>query len=231
MTTLASRVVEDLRQSLLDGRLVPGDKLPSESALEKQFSVSRTVVREALSRLQTAGLVETYRGKGTFVLTRPSGQPFAVEPGEIRCHQDRLDLVDFRIGVETEIAALAARRHTVVELGAIEKALAAFGAIEQSPRAAVEADFAFHRSIAVAAHNRLYLDLVVSLGASMITMPQTRLVPENPESAASRFNVVSHEHLVIFAAIGDRDPQGAAAAMRTHLTNSRLRLASTTGQA
>lgn len=231
MTTLASRVVEDLRQSLVDGRLVPGDKLPSESALERQYSVSRTVVREALSRLQTAGLVETYRGKGTFVLTRPSGQPFAVEPGEIRSHQDRLDLVDFRVGVETEIAALAARRHTAVELGAIQRAQAAFGAAGQSPRTAVEADFAFHRSIAVASHNRFYLDLVVSLGASMITMPQTRLVPDNPESAASHFDVVDHEHLAIFNAVSAGDSQGASAAMRTHLANSRLRLASTAGQA
>ena len=212
---------------MLDGRLVPGDKLPSETALEKQFSVSRTVVREALSRLQTAGLVETYRGKGTFVLTKPSGQPFAVEPGEIRSHQDRLDLVDFRVGVEGETASLAARRHTAVELGAIEEALADFNAAAQSPRAAAEADFAFHRAVAVASHNRFYLDLIVSLGASMITMPQTRLVPDTPATAASHFDVVGHEHEAVFSAVRDCDPQGAAAAMRTHLTNSRRRLAST----
>lgn len=224
MTALATRLVDELRQSVLDGRLVPGDKLPSEAALEKQFAVSRTVVREALSRLQAAGLVETYRGKGTFVLTMPSGQPFTVEPGGIRTHQDRLDLLDFRIGVEGEAAALAARRHTPAQLRSISGALSDFGAAGQSPRAAIEADFAFHRGIAVASHNRFYLDLIASLGASMITMPQTRLASQDGIDSAAGLELVEEEHLAVFNAVSAGDAQGAAAAMRTHLTNSRLRL-------
>lgn len=224
MSNLTAGVVDQLRQSMVAGHLLPGDKLPSEAGLEKQFSVSRTVVREALSRLHAAGLVETYRGKGTFVLTKPSGLAFAVAPGEVRSHQDRLDLLDFRVGVEAESAALAARRRNGTELKAIGRALENFSRAEQSPRVAVEADFEFHRSIAIGSHNRFYVDLIMSLGASMITMPQTRILPPDPPVKIAQFELVVVEHRAVFNAIHAGDAQGAAAAMRTHLGNSRLRL-------
>ena len=67
---LAHDIVAELTQRILLGQLVPGEKLPSESAIVREQGVSRTVVREAISKLQASGLVETRHGIGTFVLER-----------------------------------------------------------------------------------------------------------------------------------------------------------------
>ena len=110
--SLTHSVVEQIRSSI-DAAV---DKLPAESALMEQFAVSRTVIREAISRLQAAGLVETYRGKGTYVLTRPSEESFTAGPEQIRTPEDRLQLLDFRLGLEVEASALAALRRTPTQL-------------------------------------------------------------------------------------------------------------------
>ena len=72
--------------------------------------VSRTVVREAVTRLRAEGLVETFQGRGSFVLAMPEPTSFTVESAAIRTHHDVLDMIDFRLGIESEAAALAAAR-------------------------------------------------------------------------------------------------------------------------
>ncbi|MBO5393722.1 MAG: winged helix-turn-helix transcriptional regulator, partial [Pseudomonas sp.] len=71
---LAHDIVAELTQRILLGQLAPGEKLPSESTIVREHGVSRTVVREAISKLQAAGLVETRHGIGTFVLERDPRQ-------------------------------------------------------------------------------------------------------------------------------------------------------------
>lgn len=227
MSNLSTTVVDALRQQITDGVLQPGHKLPAESALEQEFEVSRTVIREALSRLQAAGLVEKYRGKGTYVLTRPTSHSFAAPSQENQSHQDRIDLLDFRIGIEVATAALAARRRSTTQLTAVKRALDAFGESREKPSSAVTADFAFHRSIAIAANNRYYLDLLESLGTTMIAMPQTRLMQPDPAAQDNHYSRVQDEHQAIYDAIRLQDPQASSAAMRTHLTNTRIRLTNT----
>ncbi len=68
--SLAMTIVESIAQRVRDGAIAPGDKLPTEAAVMEEFGVSRTVVREAISKLQTSGLVETRHGIGTFVVVR-----------------------------------------------------------------------------------------------------------------------------------------------------------------
>ncbi len=109
-TTLAQRVVAGLKDKILAGDLPPGHKLPSETELIDEYGVSRTVVREAVTRLQAEGLVETFQGRGSFVLAMPEPTQFSVEAAAIRTHHDVLDMVDFRLGIECEAAALAAAR-------------------------------------------------------------------------------------------------------------------------
>ena len=109
-TTLALRVVAGLKDKILAGDLAPGRKLPSEAELIEEFGVSRTVVREAVSRLQAEGLIETFQGRGSFVLAMPAPTSFTVESAAIRTHHDVLDMIDFRLGLESEAAALAAAR-------------------------------------------------------------------------------------------------------------------------
>lgn len=222
--SLSHGVVDRLTALIVDGTVRPGDKLPAESALMERYGVSRTVIREAVSRLQVAGLVETYRGKGSFVLTRPTQSPFVADPGELRTADDVVALLDFRLGIEVEAAALAAQRRTPAQLRRLDEALGHFSAGVDRPSIAVEADFTLHLRIAEAANNRYFVDLLRSLGPTMIAMPHTRLAAADETAQAVHFARVVQEHSDIVAAIRRGDALGAAAAARTHLANSRARL-------
>ncbi|WP_323100482.1 FadR/GntR family transcriptional regulator [Intrasporangium sp. YIM S08009] len=222
--SLAHELVERLKERILAGQMEPGQKLPTEAAFVDEFGVSRTVVREAISRLQAAGLVETFQGRGTFVLALPEPERFEVGADRVRSHRDVLDMIDFRIGVESEAAALAAARRTDVQLKAIERALRDLGRAGERPSHAVEADYEFHLRIAAASGNHFYRDLLASLGPMMIMLPRTRLEAEYTVSDATHLTRVSLEHENIHLAIARGDAEAARAAMRLHLANSRARL-------
>ncbi|TDE55804.1 FadR family transcriptional regulator [Nonomuraea mesophila] len=221
---LAHELVERLRSRILAGEIAPGQKLPTESSLVEEFGVSRTVVREAISRLQAAGLVETFQGRGSFVLDVPAPAPFSVETSRVRTHRDVLDMIDFRIGVESESAGLAAERRTDLQLKAIERALVDLGSSAGHPGHAVEADFRFHLKVALASGNRFYSDLLASIGPMMIMLPRTRLAHGYTVSDATHLTRVTLEHENVYRAVADQDAAAARAAMRLHLSNSRARL-------
>lgn len=221
-TTLAQRVVTGLKSRILDGSLPLGARLPSESDLIEQFAVSRTVVREAVTRLRAEGLVETFQGRGSFVLAVPPPSTFRVEASAIRSHHDVLAMVDFRMGVESEAAWLAARQHTSQDADQLREAMEAFSAAR--PEQAVEADFVFHRTVAAATGNRFYTDLLDSLGPMMIMLPRTRLPEEFSHRDAAHVDRVRHEHSDVVAAVLAGDAETARAAMRVHLGNTRRRL-------
>jgi GntR family transcriptional repressor for pyruvate dehydrogenase complex len=221
---LTADLTAELRTRIVDGAIQPGDKLPSENELMGEFSVSRTVVRSALTRLQAEGLVETERGRGSFALTPPDDGHQPV-PGSrpVASAEDRLHLLDFRLGVEAEAAALAARNHSERQLRTINAALDQFTASAGHPGHAMKADFEFHRAIAAASGNPFYTDCIAALGQTMIAMPRTRLLTDVEHYARDHFDQVVHEHRSILAAVADHDEAAAAAAMRTHLANSRRR--------
>jgi len=221
-TTLAQRVVTGLKERILSGDLAPGSKLPSESELIAAYAVSRTVVREAVTRLRAEGLVETFQGRGSFVLAVPEPTTFRVEASALRTHHDVLAMVDFRIGVESEAAALAAARADAGAASAVGAAMDAF--VAAAPEEAVEADFTFHRAVAAATGNRFYLDLIESLGPMMILLPRTRLGDAYSLTDVAHVERVRREHENVAAAVRAGDPETARAAMRVHLGNTRRRL-------
>ncbi|MBM6545102.1 FadR family transcriptional regulator [Janibacter sp. YIM B02568] len=221
-TTLAHRVVTGLKEQILSGRLAPGAKLPSEAELIDEFAVSRTVVREAVTRLRAEGLVETFQGRGSFVLAVPEPSPFAAEAASIRTHDDVLAMVDFRIGIESEAAALAAHNRSATDESAIRAAGAEF--TRAGAEGGVAADFAFHRAVAQASGNRYFRDLVESLGPTMIMLARTRLGDSYSMSDAAHVQRVAREHEAIADAVLAGDADGARAAMRVHLGSTRRRL-------
>jgi GntR family transcriptional regulator, transcriptional repressor for pyruvate dehydrogenase complex len=221
-STLAQRVVAGLKARILDGTLPPGTKVPSESELIEEYAVSRTVVREAVTRLRAEGLVETFQGRGSFVLAVPEPTSFRVEASAIRSQADVLAMIDFRLGVESEAAYLAAGHRSPGAADEVRAAVDAFATA--GPEDAVEADFAFHRAIAAASGNRFYLDLLDSLGPMMIMLPRTRLSDEYSLTDAAHVERVRREHDSVAAAVIAGDPETARAAMRVHLGNTRRRL-------
>lgn len=221
-TTLAHRVVAGLKDQILTGELTPGAKLPSESRLIEEYSVSRTVVREAVTLLRAEGLVETFQGRGSYVLGVPEPSGFTPEQVTIRTSADVLAMVDFRLGLESEAAALAARHHGDHDVLALRSALEEF--TKAGAEGAVEADFAFHRAVARATGNHFYADLLASLGPLMILLPRTRLAKEYSMTDATHVDRVHREHEAIADAVLAGDGETARAAMRVHLGNTRRRL-------
>ncbi len=222
MSTLSQQVVAGLKDKILAGELPAGAKLPSEAELLEQYAVSRTVVREAVTRLRAEGIVETQQGRGSFVLAVPEPSSFTVESSAIRSHRDVLAMVDFRLGIESEAAALAAAHRDHDDEAAISAALASFTDVGQE--GAVEADFTFHLAIARATHNRFYVDLLDSLGPMMILLPRTRLGSDHSMTDATHVERVQREHENIAAAVLAGDADTARSAMRVHLGNTRRRI-------
>ncbi|MBM6620805.1 FadR family transcriptional regulator [Micrococcaceae bacterium RIT802] len=224
---LTSSLVEHLRRAIVEGDIPAGDKLPSEASLIAEHGVSRTVVREALARLQMEGLVHTRKGSGSFALTPPASAPSGPTPRQARTLEDRHALLAFRMGVESEAAALAAAARSTADLAALRTALQAFTAADDSPADAMAHDFEFHGAVARASGNTYFSDVLTGLGPAMISMPRHRL--DAGSSGGHRLDDVAMEHQAVLAAIENSDPQAASAAMRTHLVNSRRRLDSESG--
>ncbi|MES2960043.1 MAG: FadR/GntR family transcriptional regulator [Pseudomonadota bacterium] len=222
--SLAQEVVEALQAPIRDGRVEPGTKLPSEGEVMAAFGVSRTVVREALSRLQASGLVATRHGVGSFVVGRGDEAGFRIGPQQLETLRDVVAMLELRIGVETEAAGLAAQRRSASNLATMHEALAEFAAAVEAGRDAVAADFRFHAEIARATQNAHFSGLLDTLGARII--PRSRLDPALSLLDSEHVNYlrrVNGEHENIVDAIARQDTEGARAAMRTHLANSRER--------
>jgi DNA-binding FadR family transcriptional regulator len=222
---LAQGVVEDINGRIRQALLKPGDKLPTESAIMEQYGVSRTVVREAISHLQAAGLVQTRHGIGTFVLERPQGN-LGFDADSIVTVRDVLAILELRISMETEAAWLAASRRTEAQATALGEALADMQRVLEQGRVSVEADVRFHSLIAEATGNRYFVDMLGQLGNALI--PRARLntpgLDQEPSRPHDYLERVNREHEDIYNAILRQDPEAARAAMRTHLSNSRERL-------
>jgi len=221
---LALELVDALGERIHDGRLSPGDKMPTESAVMQEFGVSRTVVREAISKLQAAGMVDTRHGVGSFVVSVGRGRRgFRIEPRHLATLDDVIAVLELRIGVETEAAALAARRRGSANLAVMRAALDEFARAVNAGRDAVSSDFRFHSEIARATQKAHFAGLLTTLGAKII--PRARLEPSVTidEERRAYLRRVHSEHESIYDAVANQDPEAARAAMRTHLANSRER--------
>jgi DNA-binding FadR family transcriptional regulator len=160
---------------------------------------------------------------GTFVVGMGDAATFRISPEQLGTLQDVIAVLELRIGVETESAALAAVRRTPENLQTLRNALNAFIAAIEQGRDAVGPDFQFHLEIARATQNHRFVDLMATLGGMMI--PRARLEPPGPltPEREAYLRRVNTEHEGIVEAISRQDPEAARAAMRTHLANSRER--------
>lgn len=222
--SLAQDVMDKVVTRITDGELVAGEKMPTELQMMRSYGVSRTVVREALSRLQAAGVVETRHGIGSFVLM-PQSKPEGFMTGAtIVTLYDVLDMLELRIGLETQAAGLAAVRRSKEHLERLAASLEDFTMQVRTDNNAVSADLNFHLLITQATGNPYFEEVYRFMGQN--TIPRTRIkssqyVNEPREMYLMRAN---QEHEAIFSAIERCDPESAQAAMHMHLVNSRERL-------
>jgi GntR family transcriptional repressor for pyruvate dehydrogenase complex len=220
---LSARIVDTLREDLMAGAILPGHKLPTESQLTAQFGVSRTVVREAIAALAADGLVEARQGSGVFATRHLTSTLGAMASEMGRRVSSALNVLEVRLAIEVESAALAAQRHNPAQEAAIQEAFFEFERLLRIDEPTGAADLAFHRAIAAATGNPSYLDVLDALGRKAIpcdvTSPDTTEFVQDREYQAR----LQREHLAILNAISARDSDAAREAMRLHLTNSQKR--------
>jgi GntR family transcriptional repressor for pyruvate dehydrogenase complex len=219
---LADQVFGALQAEIVDGRLKAGERLPIEPQLAASFGVSRTVIREAVSRLRNDGLVTTKQGSGIYVADGPVNRIFRMAPNSLENAETIREIFELRLGIEVEAAAHAAKRRTPENLQSLQKALKAIDATKAGADFGVEADVNFHRAVAAACgnakiaafQNYLSVFLVQSIAAAR----------KNTAKSPGMVAEVVQEHAAILAAIRQGDAAAAGGAMRTHLLNAQGRL-------
>lgn len=219
---LSEQLSEVLALSIRDGKLAPGHRLPTEGALVRRFGVSRTVVREALSRLKTMGLVDSRQGFGAFVKNSapPALEHLALAPdGSLDAV---MQMVEVRRALETESAALAALRRSPHDLRQIKAALQALEQAVAAGGDGVPEDVAFHAAIAGAAANPYLLATLAYL--SRFLLDATRVTRANEATRADFAQQVRDEHAAIVRAIEARDAVAARLAGATHMVNAAERI-------
>lgn len=227
--SLTLTLVQAINEQIQEGRLQPGHKLPTEALVMAEFGVSRTVVREAISKLQAAGLVATRHGVGTFVVGPGDTPAFRITAEQLETAREVIAVLELRIGVETEAAALAAQRRTEHNLLEMRGALQEFRNAVEEGRDAVAPDYQFHLEIARATQNEHFVELLGSMSARII--PRARLGPDARAQRQAYLMLANAEHEAILEAIARQDPESARAAMRTHLASSRARWSRAAAQA
>ena len=213
---LADSIYGQLLEGIATGNHSVGDKLPTEKQLSESFAVSRPVIREALTRLQSDGFIAARQGAGTYVRNRPPSRllRFAGAAGL----SDFLASFEVRIALEGEAARLAAMRRTESDIVKINATLAELKQAIASGTATTDSDFDFHRAIAGASGNPLFADIIQAL------------LPPRAEPGASaqvgyiRGNRVLDEHSRIAESIAASQPDSAEIAMRYHIDQARIRL-------
>ncbi len=151
------QVVERIRDVIQQKQLTPGERLPGELELAEQLQVSRTVLREALARLQGLGLVEIQRGNGTFVAGK-GGLASCVQllrSATTISPRELLSYVELRVAIEIQAVRLAAQRADDDDIAELQELLTELNAIDRPYDELLEVDFRFHRRILQASGNPL----------------------------------------------------------------------------
>jgi GntR family transcriptional regulator, transcriptional repressor for pyruvate dehydrogenase complex len=217
--SLANDLVRRFEEQIEKGELLPGARFPTEKAITESFGVSRTVVREAYSRLAARGLLVSRRGSGAYVAEGAQYRAFQVTPDEVSEIDDVLRLLEMRMGLEVEMADLAAQRRTDADLAALREALAAMDA-STDVDGSVAADAAFHGAIARATRNDYFHRITQFLGVRLV--PSRRLYLQGSDARRHQryARTINRDHEAIYRAIEASDPAAARRAARRHMLKS-----------
>ncbi|MEU0254017.1 FadR/GntR family transcriptional regulator [Streptomyces sp. NPDC006184] len=211
--TVPQRAIEEIKAMIAEGRLEPGQRLPTERELAVLLGMSRSSTREAIRALTVLGVLEARHGSGIYVTALEAGdllETFGVVAGLSRGPR-LVELLEVRRSLESTAAALAAARITAEQLAAVEQHLAAMNATED-PEEVLTHDLAFHREIALAAGNATMAAILDGLSSRTFRARVRRGHQEDGALARTR-----REHAAIHRALAARDPEAARAAATVHV--------------
>ena len=217
-TNLVDLVIQRVEAWIRKGEFHSGDRLPSTQSMVEEFGVSRSVVREALAKLEALGVVEIRHGKGAYV----SRLAVDVLLGQI-IRLDETDgsrLLPFvweaRKIIEIEVARMAARRRSPEDVEHLQKALQEMERQVEAGDLGVEADEAFHLIMTQASQNPVLVKMVLGISEILRDSRRASLTP------IERRKTSIQEHWNILRAIKEQDEDGARTAMQTHIENNAI---------
>lgn len=219
-TRAYEEIVRQLTDMIQRGELQPGDRLPAERDLAESFGVGRPTVRQALTVLAKAGVLDVLPGSGVYLKKPVTGSA----PGEagnamamvlLAENPDLYDILELRVGIEGEAAYLAAQRRTPEQA---EQLQALFHDLEEAYRGSglsSQEDYRFHAMIAEATGNPVFVKVMISLADLFIQqlVQTTQSLYHEPD----RVMTMRREHEAILNAIVEQRPEEARLAMVKHL--------------
>jgi len=210
--TLSNQVLERIVQLLVSGQMKPGDKLPSEMELMEDLEVSRPVLREALSSLETLEVITRKTRDGTYFNDKIGTKPFSVM---LALALDNLPaLIEARIVLELGLVTMAAEKITDEQLAQLKQTIDNIAESEDDDYG--ENDKAFHRIIAYSVNNPVIEGMIESL---LIAHEKTDMMIKVRER-----ELTVEQHTAIYQALVNRDPQEAFIQMYRHLSFVRQKI-------
>jgi len=213
---LPTRVASLIMKEIAENRLKTGDRLPTEHKLAETFGVSRNVVREAVARLKSDGVVESRQGVGAFISAPEKHSAIRLDSEALKDVTALQHLFELRTVLEVSAAGMAALNRTEDQLMQMS---ATFQKISLANDESIDADIEFHRLIALASGNP-YFTIFVSYIAGQVSDSIYKAHEVGENRSTILFNNVIQEHNTIFEAIKAQDEQAARDGMQTHLVNS-----------
>ncbi|WP_159585719.1 FadR/GntR family transcriptional regulator [Chelativorans xinjiangense] len=212
---LADTVSDAIAAALFDGRISPGEPLPPEGEIAKEFGVSKPIAREALRQLSAAGLISTQQGKVARAKAL-NGEPLERIYGyAVRSSLERLrEANEMRRVVETGIARLAAQRRGKAGLAAMERALADMQSSLGDPAGFTEADILFHIGLALATGNSMIR--VQMEGLRSVQREVSELFSRRANRTPADWNATIDRHRAIYDAIAAGDAELAERKIIAH---------------
>ena len=218
---LADRVYHVMHSRIANGAYAADQRLPSENELAIELAVSRPVLRAALERLRTEGLIYSRQGAGSFVRPREERQGLGYSPVETIADIQRC--YEFRLTIEPDAAFYAAQRRNQGILDELSQVLELLSDATSQHSHREDADYAFHMAITAASNNHYYEASMKALREHIhVGMRLHGRSLMNERSAGLEH--VFGEHMGIYEAIRDRDAEAARSRMRAHIESSRNRL-------
>lgn len=219
---MSDTIAQQLLKQIEIGGFAGTGKLPTEAVLAQEFGVSRTVIREAISRLKNEGVVEPRQGSGVYIARHAAIRPLRIDYAEAVEASSLPHLLAVRRAIEAEVAAEAALCRTDEDMEDIDAALAKIDDAVAEGRDGVAEDVAFHRTIASVTGNPYFLKTLSFLNQYLEAGVKVTRGNEATREDFSR--QVREEHAAIADAIRARDPSAAGNAARAHMYNAARRL-------
>jgi GntR family transcriptional repressor for pyruvate dehydrogenase complex len=213
--SLVDTVVEQLRAVINEGRLGPGDRLPTEAELIKQLEVSRTVLREAVGRLEATGLVSVRGPRGMFVGDSASVLNCVrlVRSAMSISSHELVEFTEFRRALECDAVRGAALRATPEDVAELEASCDEIRRADLSDAEAFQIDLRFHRKLLDLGGNEMMRNVMdVVREFVMASIVECSPYKRNPETTY-------RGHMDIVEAVRNHDPEAAEQAMRDHLNS------------